>query len=88
MRSNLILLTVLGTSALVCLGGPAKADPFADTGQTVYGDAPIGHFQPRGPRFSPTSPADEIEQGRESAFDSKERKLEKQLDKKLNICRC
>ena len=88
MRSILMLLAVLGTSALVCLDGPAKADPFADTGQTVYGEAPIGHLQPRAPRFSPTSPAEEIEQGREFKFDSKERKLEKQLDKKLNICRC
>jgi hypothetical protein len=50
----------------------ALADPLPDTGQTVFGDAPIGHLQPRAPEFLPDSAAEQAEQKRESDFDAKD----------------
>ena len=50
--------------------------------------APIGHLQPRARPFSPGSAPEQIEQQKMSAFDAEQRKLDEQLDKSLNICRC
>jgi hypothetical protein len=50
--------------------------------------APIGHAQPRAEYFSPRSPANQAEQDQLSTFDAQQQKLDEQLDKKLNICRC
>ncbi|MBR1150428.1 hypothetical protein [Bradyrhizobium sp. JYMT SZCCT0428] len=50
--------------------------------------APIGHLQPRARQFSPGSVPEQIEQQKMSAFDAEQRKLDEQLDKSLNICRC
>jgi hypothetical protein len=50
--------------------------------------APIGHLQPRARQFSPSSVPEQIEQQKMSAFDAEQRKLDEQLDKSLNICRC
>jgi len=59
----------------------------ADTGQTVFGDAPVGHLQPRAPEFLPESAGEKAVQKGESDFDFKEKKLD-ELDQKLDICRC
>jgi hypothetical protein len=50
--------------------------------------APVGHFQPRAQDFTPDSGANQTEQNRLSAFDAEQKKLDEQLDKKLDICRC
>jgi len=50
--------------------------------------APAVHVQPRAEDFSPHSAANELEQRKLSAFDAKQNKLDEELDKKLNICRC
>jgi len=50
--------------------------------------APIGHLQPRARQFSPGSAPEKIEQQKMSTFDAEQRKLDEQLDKNLNICRC
>jgi hypothetical protein len=50
--------------------------------------APIGHLQPRAQQFSPRSPAEQTEQQRMSTFDAEQQKLDEELDKRLNICRC
>lgn len=50
--------------------------------------APIGHLQPRARQFAPDSVPEQIEQQKMSAFDAEQRKLDEQLDKSLNICRC
>jgi hypothetical protein len=50
--------------------------------------APVGHFQPRAQDFAPGSTANQIEQNRLSTFDAEQKKLDEQLDKKLDICRC
>jgi hypothetical protein len=50
--------------------------------------APIGHLQPRARQISPGSVPEQIEQQKMSAFDAEQRKLDEQLDKSLNICRC
>ena len=42
--------------------------------------APIGHLQPRAPHFSPRSSAEHVE--------AEQNKLDQELDRKLNICRC
>jgi hypothetical protein len=50
--------------------------------------APIGHLQPRAHQISPGAPAEQIEQQQLSTFDAEQQKLDQQLDKSLNICRC
>jgi hypothetical protein len=50
--------------------------------------APIGHLQPHSQHFSPRSPAEQNEQQQMSRFDAEQQKLDRQLDKSLNICRC
>jgi hypothetical protein len=57
-------------------------------GDTVYGNAPIGHLQPRAQRLSPRAPAEQAEQQQMSTFDAQQQKLDEELDKSLNICRC
>ena len=57
-------------------------------GFTVYGNAPIGHLQPRAQQFSPNSPAAETEQQLMSRFNAQQQKQDEELDKSLNICRC
>ena len=55
---------------------------------TPMPQAPIGHLQPRAHQFSPGSAPEQVEQQKMSAFDAEQRKLDEQLDKSLNICRC
>jgi hypothetical protein len=87
MRSNLIIVAGL-SATLIWSGDAAFAGPASDSGITVFGNAPIGHLQPRPPRFSPDSSADKAEQQRMSRFDAEQQRLGKELDKHLNICRC
>jgi hypothetical protein len=63
MRFNPVNAAVIGT-ALICWSCAMLADPLPDTGQTVFGDAPIGHSQPRAPKFLPDSAAEQAEQKR------------------------
>jgi hypothetical protein len=42
----------------------------------------------RAHQVSPGSAAEQIEQQRLSIFDAEQQKLDQQLDKSLNICRC
>lgn len=76
----IVLSTVLSSTA-------AMAAPAIRSGTPVP-QAPIGHLQPRAQQFSPRSSAEQIEQERMSSFDAEQQKLDQQLDKKLNICRC
>jgi hypothetical protein len=55
---------------------------------SVPGEAPIGHRQPRSDGFSRNSPASRAEQEGISNFDARQQKLDQELDKALNICRC
>jgi hypothetical protein len=87
MRFNPVNAAVIG-AMLICWSFATLADPLPDTGQTAFGDAPVGHLQPRASEFLPDSAAEKAVQKRESDFDSKEKKLDMELDKKLNICRC
>ena len=66
---------------------PGYARPLANAAATLP-QAPIGHLQPRERQFSPNSVPEQIEQQKMSAFDVVQRKLDEQLDKSLNICRC
>jgi len=84
MRSGFRVAAALGS--LLVLGGASDMRP---PGTTVYGNAPIGHLQPHNPKFSPASAADQIEQEKMSQFNAEQRKLDEELDRKLNICsRC
>jgi hypothetical protein len=86
MRSTLLTTAVLG-GALVLGNAIGNAEPLADSTTTVP-EAPIGHLQPRAQQFSPDSNAEQTEQQRQSIYDAEQQKLDKQLDKSLNICRC
>ena len=83
MRTGFRFAAAVGS--LLVLGGASDMRP---PGYTVYGNAPIGHLQPHDQHFAPTSAADQIEQERMSQFNAEQRKLDEELDKKLNICRC
>ena len=87
MRSTLFATAVLGV-ALVLGDVVGNAEPLAASATTVPEGAPIGHLQPRARQFSPQSPAEQTEQQQQSRFDAEQQKLDKQLDKSLNICRC
>jgi hypothetical protein len=82
-----LLTAVLFVSAVLLGGATANAAPLASPITTVP-PAPIGHLQPRTHQVSPGAPAEQMEQQRLSTFDAEQQKLDQQLDKSLNICRC
>ena len=79
------------TAAVVCIvvicNPIGYARPLGNAAAPIP-QAPIGHLQPRARQFSPGSVPEQIEQQKMSAFDAEQRKLDEQLDKSLNICRC
>jgi len=78
---------VIFVSAVLLGCATANAGPVASPVTTVP-QAPIGHLQPRAHQISPGAPAEQMEQQRLSRFDAEQQKLDQQLDKSLNICRC
>jgi hypothetical protein len=87
MRKTLIMMAILG-SAVVLGGAVGNAASITDNGNTIYGNAPIGHLQPRAGQSSSSAPAEQAEQQQMSTFDAQQQKLDEELDKSLNICRC
>jgi hypothetical protein len=87
MRKTLIVMAILG-SALVLGNTVGNAASTTGSGNTVYGNAPIGHLQPRAGQPSSSAPAEQAEQQQMSTFDAQQQKLDEELDKSLNICRC
>ncbi len=85
MRKILLIATIAG-GALLSGSAVCNADP-ANTGMTVYGNAPIGPLQPRAQQFTPNSPAEQAEQQQQAVQDAQQQKFDEQLDKQLNICR-
>jgi hypothetical protein len=83
MRALFLAASILAGAALLC------TDAIAQTGELVGPgrDAPVGHFQPRGANFFPSSAANDSEQKRLSQFDEEQKKWDDELDRKLNICR-
>lgn len=86
MRSALFTVAVLG-GFLISGDAAVYAEPIAGAASTVP-QAPIGHLQPHAQQFSPRSPAEQAQQQQMSAFDAQQQKLDEELDKRLNICRC
>jgi hypothetical protein len=85
---RLILLMISLASALAASGSAAvNAQSIAKSASGVP-SAPIGHLQPRAQQFSPQSAANQAEQQQMSAFDARQQRLDVELDKRLNICRC
>jgi hypothetical protein len=87
MREILVLMAIL-VAALVFDNAVGNAASTTTSGDTVYGSAPIGHLQPRAQQFSPHAPSEQAEQQQMSIFDAQQQKLDEELNKKLNICRC
>ena len=87
MRSTLLIIA-LGSTLAVSGSAAVNAQPVADSATTVPTSAPIGHLQPRAQQFSPRSSAEQSEQQKMSGFDAQQQKLDEELDKRLNICRC
>jgi hypothetical protein len=86
-----LLTAVVFVGAVLFGSAMADADPLPSpvtSPVTTVPQAPIGHLQPRAHPISPSAPAEEIEQQRLSTFDAEQQKLDQQLDKSLNICRC
>ena len=71
--------------ALLLISPAAKADPLIAS--TVL-PAPIGHLQPHTDGFVPHSTADKAEQQRLHMYDAWQNQLDRELDQKLNVCRC
>ena len=86
-----MLLRVLAIAAVVGVvvidSSPGNAGPLVNA-PTRMPQAPIGHLQPRAHQFSSGSTPEQNEQQKMSAFDAEQQKLDEQLDKSLNICRC
>jgi hypothetical protein len=87
MHSTLVMTAVLG-GALVAGSAAVNAGPVTGSTKTLPLAAPIGHLQPRAQPLSPRSRAEQNEQQQMSRFDAEQQKLDEQLDKRLNICRC
>ena len=85
MPSRFFAVTIF--TAAMLAGAVANAEPLSPIPPSVP-QAPIGHLQPRAPHFSSGSGAEQVEQDQMSAFDAKQHKLDMELDKSLNICRC
>ncbi|MGZ5805456.1 MAG: hypothetical protein ACXWJ6_16610 [Xanthobacteraceae bacterium] len=85
--SSRFLTAVVLVGAVLFGSAMADADPLASPA-TMVPQAPIGHLQPRAHPISPGAAAEQIEQRRLSTFDAEQQKLDQQLDKSLNICRC
>ena len=81
-----LLLATTVAAAVILAGADARAQPLGQQPSTVP-TAPIGHLQPRAQTFS-GSGAEQIEQERMSTFNAEQHKLDLELDRKLNICRC
>ena len=85
------LTAVVFVGAVLFGSAMADADPLPSpvtSPVTTVPQAPIGHLQPRAHQVSPGSAMEQIEQQRLSIFDAEQQKLDQQLDKSLNICRC
>lgn len=87
MRSTLLVALVFGTT-LVASGNAAVFAQSIAGASTGVPTAPIGHLQPRAQQFSSHSSAEQAEQQKMSQFDVEQQKLDEELDKRLNICRC
>ena len=87
MRSTLLVALVFGTALVVSGNAPVFAQSIAGASTGVL-PAPIGHLQPRTQQFSSRSAAEQAEQQKMSQFDVEQKKLDGELDKRLNICRC
>jgi len=85
MRKIVLIATILG-GALVSGSAAGNAEPM-NSGLTVYGNAPIGHLQPRAQQFTPSSPAEQAEQQQQAVQDAQQQKFDEHLDRELNICR-
>lgn len=83
--SSYILTVATLAGALVLISPAAKAEQLIPS--TVL-PAPVGHLQPRANGFATQSGADRTEQHRLHAFDALQGQLDKELDQKLNVCRC
>ena len=80
-----ILAVAIVAGTLLSAGAAAKADQLI--GSTVL-PAPIGHLQPRANGFAAHSDSDKAEQQRLHMFDAWQDQLDRELDQKLNVCRC
>jgi hypothetical protein len=85
MRSPLLVIALASTIA--AWGSDVMAQSITGPATGVPNSAPIGHLQPRAQQ-SPRSAAEQAEQQKMSAFDAQQQKLDEELDKSLNICRC
>ncbi len=87
MSSRLLAATAFVAALLVSAAATAEP-PAQPLIPATVPQAPIGHLQPRAQQFVPQSGAEQVEQDRLSAFDAEQKKLDQELDKSLNICRC
>jgi hypothetical protein len=82
LLTTAILAGILISSSITAEAGPLETAPGPASA------APLIRVHPRAEDFKPHSAANRAEQRRLSTFDARQEKLEKVLNKKLNICRC
>jgi hypothetical protein len=84
-----MLLFTLALGSTLAVSGSAAVFAQSIAGKmTGVPTAPIGDLQPRAQQFSSHSAAEQTEQQQISIFDSEQQKLDEELDKRLDICRC
>jgi hypothetical protein len=82
-------LAVTVFAAAVLASAAASADPLGQPPRPLsVPQAPVGHLQPRTQPLAPNNGAEQVEQDRMTDFDAQQHKLDVELDKSLNICRC
>ena len=81
--SSALIITALGIAAVPSV---AMAQHHAVVSQQL--PAPVGHAQPTPDGFLSDQSESPDEQRRLSQFDAEQHRLDQQLDKSLNICRC
>ena len=90
MSTRILVTTILVAAVLAsraAIAAPPTPPPATTPGSTVW-QAPVGHLQPRAPQFTPNSGVEQGEQDQMSNFNAEQHKLDVELDKSLNICRC
>ena len=81
------LLTMAMFAGVLALGATAGySEPITNPATGAW-QAPIGHLQPRSQPPAFGAPVEQAEQQQLSDYDATQHKLDRELDKQLNICR-
>jgi Spy/CpxP family protein refolding chaperone len=85
MRVTFLTIAIAAFSLLSV--GSTQAEDLLAPGITNFPQAPIGHLQPRADNFMPQSAANRETQEQIAKIDAEQARQDRELNRKLNICR-